>query len=213
MNGLRINEIFHSIQGESLRTGLPTVFVRLAGCPLRCVWCDTEYAFHHGKTMSMEAILNAVAKFKCTQVTVTGGEPLAQKGCLGLLTELCEQKHRVSLETSGAFSLHGIDHRVMKVVDVKPPGSGEMNKNREDLFDYLLPHDQLKFVLTNHADYEWAREKVRNEDLHRICEILFSPVWNVLQPNKLAEWILRDRLPVRLQLQIHKILWGEMSGV
>lgn len=205
---LRISEIFFSLQGETSRMGLPTVFVRLTGCPLRCTYCDTAYAFSGGETMPMQAVMQAVAAYQPHYVTVTGGEPLAQKNCLPLLTALCDAGYDVSLETGGALDVAGVDARVMKVLDIKTPGSGEVDKNRWHNLDHLLPQDEIKFVLCDEADYQWAREVLEKHGLAQRCEVLFSPVAGQLEPRVLAEWILRDRLPVRFQLQLHKILWG-----
>ena len=211
---LQVNEIFFSIQGESQKIGLPTVFIRLTGCPLRCHWCDTAYAFHRGENMSVAEICEKLATFPGIQhITVTGGEPLAQKNCLTLLQILCDLGFQVSLETSGALSLAGIDTRVMKIVDIKTPGSGEVKKNRSDTIRYLQSQDQLKFVLSDRNDYEWACEFIAQQELAKYCELLFSPVWKKLSERQLAEWILQDTLPVRLQPQLHKWLWGEQPGV
>lgn len=209
---LRITEIFHSIQGESLKAGLPTVFIRLTGCPLRCVWCDTSYAFTGGRLLNISDIMAQLADCRTRHVTVTGGEPLAQENCLALLTQLCDAGYQVSLETSGALSLAGVDRRVVKVVDIKAPGSGEMQRNRADVRRYLQDTDQIKFVLCDRADYLWAKQTLREQDLSGCCEVLFAPVWDRLPARQLAEWILEDGLPVRLQLQLHKILWGEVPG-
>jgi 7-carboxy-7-deazaguanine synthase len=209
---LRVSEIFHSLQGESTRAGLPTVFVRLTGCPLRCDWCDTSHAFSGGTQMSLPAILEQVAAFACPTVCVTGGEPLAQAGCLPLLAALCDAGHSVSLETSGALDIGGVDARVSRIVDLKAPDSGESAKNRWENLDLLRPTDELKFVLASRADYDWAVAACRERRLFGRCPILFSPVWDSLPPRQLAEWILTDRLPVRMQLQLHKILWGEERG-
>lgn len=209
---LRISEIFHSLQGESSRTGLPTVFVRLTGCPLRCTYCDTEYAFSGGANMRLRDILDAVAGFDTPYVTVTGGEPLAQKHCLQLLHELCDAGYRVSLETGGAFAIDGVDERVVKVMDIKTPSSGEMDQNLWENIEALHEHDEIKFVLGDAQDYEWAREVLRRYGLERRCSVLFSPVQDKLSPTQLADWILRDRLPVRMQVQLHKLLWGNRPG-
>lgn len=209
---LKISEIFLSLQGETSRAGLPTVFVRLTGCPLRCVWCDTAHAFTGGRTMTLDEIRATVAGFGVRTVCVTGGEPLAQKACLPLLRALCDDGHDVSLETSGALDIAGVDPRVSRIVDLKAPGSGESARNRMENLDLLTPHDELKFVLKDRADYEWARDSVRTLRLERRCPLLFSPVKGELDPTALAEWILADRLPVRFQLQLHKILWGNMQG-
>jgi 7-carboxy-7-deazaguanine synthase len=209
---LRVSEIFHSLQGESTRAGLPTVFVRLTGCPLRCDWCDTSHAFSGGTPMPIAAILAQVAAFACPTVCVTGGEPLAQAGCLPLLAALCDAGHSVSLETSGALDIGGVDARVSRIVDLKAPDSGESAKNRWENLDLLRPTDELKFVLASRADYDWAVAACRERRLFGRCPILFAPVWDRLPPRQLAEWILADRLPVRMQLQLHKILWGEERG-
>ncbi|HVW66070.1 MAG TPA: 7-carboxy-7-deazaguanine synthase QueE [Nitrosospira sp.] len=209
---LRISEIFFSLQGETSRVGLPTVFVRLTGCPLRCGYCDTEYAFHGGSRLSISAIMAEVAGYAARHVTVTGGEPLAQRECLELLRILCDTGYSVSLETSGAIDVAGVDKRVSKILDIKTPGSGEVEKNRWSNLDYLTSHDEVKFVLCDETDYLWAVEALRANRLDKICPILFSPVHGVLSPEALAEWILRDRLPVRMQLQLHKLIWGEARG-
>ncbi|NTV09370.1 MAG: 7-carboxy-7-deazaguanine synthase QueE [Zoogloea sp.] len=209
---LRITEIFCSIQGESTRVGLPTVFVRLTGCPLRCSWCDTEYAFHGGETRELPDILADIRSHGVPTVCVTGGEPLAQKGCQALLSALCDEGYSVSLETSGALDISGVDPRVSRIVDLKAPGSGEVAKNRFSNLDHLTRHDELKLVLANEADYEWAKAQLAEHRLAERCEVLFSPVQGSLSPASLAEWILRDRLPVRMQVQLHKVIWGNMPG-
>jgi 7-carboxy-7-deazaguanine synthase len=209
---LKISEIFHSIQGEATRAGLPTVFVRLVGCPLRCVWCDTEHAFSGGQRMPLEAILAEVASYRTHQVCVTGGEPLAQSTCLALLTALCDAGHDVSLETSGALDIAAVDPRVSRIMDLKAPGSGELSKNLWSNLALLNARDELKFVLKDRSDYEWARATVLERQLDRLCPLLFSPVQESLLPRDLAEWILADRLPVRFQLQLHKLLWSNMQG-
>lgn len=205
---LRVTEIFHSLQGESTRVGLPTVFVRLTGCPLRCVWCDTEYAFAGGEAMTVTNVLTRVATFGCPTVCVTGGEPLAQKACLDLLAALCDAGYSVSLETGGTLDISGVDPRVSRIVDLKAPDSGECAKVRWENLTLLTPQDELKLVLASEADYAWAREQLRERRLDARCPVLFSPVQGRLAPPQLAEWILRDRLPVRFQLQMHKVLWG-----
>ncbi len=210
---LRINEIFYSLQGESSRVGLPTVFVRLTGCPLRCGYCDTAYAFHEGKTRSIDDVLTEVATYGTRTVCVTGGEPLAQKNCLTLLTRLCDAGYSVSLETSGAIDLAGVDARVSRIMDIKTPGSLEVSKNRWENLALLTEHDEIKFVLTNEADYVWARELLREKKLSSICPILFSPSFTEVTPAQLAAWVLRDRLEVRMQVQLHKVIWGEKRGV
>lgn len=209
---LKISEIFFSLQGETSRAGLPTVFVRLTGCPLRCVWCDTEHAFSGGNKMSLDAILEEVRGYGVPHVCVTGGEPLAQKDCLALLRALCDAAYAVSLETSGALDISGVDARVARIVDLKAPGSGESGKNRWQNVELLTPHDELKFVLKDRADYEWARQVIRDRRLETVCPLLVSPVQGEVDPQELAEWVLADRLPVRFQLQLHKLLWGNMRG-
>ncbi len=209
---LKISEIFHSLQGESSRVGLPTVFVRLTGCPLRCIWCDTEYAFTGGTNMGIAEVLARVAQYGCDTVCVTGGEPLAQRACLDLLSALCAAGYSVSLETGGALDLTDVDPRVSKIMDLKAPGSGESEKNRWQNLDLLTRRDEIKFVLASEADYEWAKTVMRERKLDAICPVLFSPVAGQLDPAQLAGWILRDRLPVRFQLQLHKLLWGAERG-
>jgi 7-carboxy-7-deazaguanine synthase len=209
---LRITEIFHSLQGESRTVGLPTVFVRLTGCPLRCGYCDTEYAFSGGYWMDIDEILAAVAAHGTDYVTVTGGEPLAQRTCLGLLGALCDQGYAVSLETSGALDIAAVDPRVVKVMDLKTPGSGELARNRYKNIAHLGPDDQVKFVICDRADYQWARALLEAQGLNGRCEVLFAPVHGRLAPRTLAEWILEDRLPVRFQIQLHKYLWGDVPG-
>jgi len=209
---LIINEIFHSLQGESTRVGLPTVFIRLTGCPLRCTWCDTEHAFSGGERRSVPEILAQVASFGTRVVCVTGGEPLAQKTCLPLLSALCDAGYDVSLETSGALDISGVDPRVSRIVDLKAPGSGEAARNRWENLPFLTSRDELKFVLADRADYEWAKGVVAEHALDKRCPLLFSPVQGALPPTDLAAWILADRLPVRFQLQLHKVLWGNMRG-
>jgi 7-carboxy-7-deazaguanine synthase len=209
---LRVTEIFHSIQGESSRVGLPTVFVRLTGCPLRCVWCDTAYAFHGGRGASLGEILAEVRTHEARCVCVTGGEPLAQAGCLPLLAALCDAGYSVSLETSGALDVSAVDPRVSRIMDLKAPGSGEAAKNRWENLAHLAPRDEIKFVLADEADYLWAREQIRSRRLDALCPLLLSPVWETLAPAQLAEWVLRDRLPVRLQVQLHKVIWGNLPG-
>lgn len=212
-NELRVNEIFHSLQGESTRVGLPTVFIRLTGCPLRCGYCDTAYAFHEGVTRTMEDVLAEVAKYPTRTVCVTGGEPLAQRNCLVLLTQLCDAGYSVSLETSGAITIAEVDARVSRIVDIKTPGSGECEKNLWTNLECITPQDEIKFVITSEADYTWAAEIVREKKLDGLCTVLFSPAFSELKAEHLAGWILRDGLPVRMQLQLHKILWGEKRGV
>lgn len=209
---LRITEIFHSLQGETRTVGLPTVFVRLTGCPLRCGYCDTAYAFSGGTMYELDDILQQVASYGAHYVTVTGGEPLAQKPCLDLLTALCDVGYEVSLETSGALDVSQVDARVVKVVDIKTPGSGEVLKNRFENIPYILKHDQIKFVICDRADYEWSKNILTEHDLTKRCEILFSPSAQQQRPGELADWILADRLAVRLQVQLHKYLWGDVAG-
>jgi 7-carboxy-7-deazaguanine synthase len=209
---LRVTEIFYSLQGETSRVGLPTVFVRLTGCPLRCGYCDTEYAFEGGTTMAISAILREVAHYDTRYVTLTGGEPLAQKNCLALLAALCDREYSVSLETSGALDVSRVDSRVSKILDIKTPGSGEAQKNHWDNLEYLTPEDEIKFVICDETDYRWAREQLVERRLHTLCPVLFSPSYRDLPAAQLAEWILRDRLPVRMQIQLHKALWGEVPG-
>ena len=212
LNSLKISEIFFSLQGETARAGLPTVFIRLTGCPLRCVWCDTEYAFSGGRNITLPEVLTEVARHGTRWVCVTGGEPLAQKACLPLLTALCDAGYDVSLETSGALDIAGVDPRVSRIVDLKAPGSGEFARNRWENLALLNTRDELKFVLKDRADYEWARDTVRERQLDALCPLLFSPVQGDLAPQTLADWILADRLPVRFQVQLHKLLWGNMRG-
>ena len=209
---LRITEIFLSLQGESRSVGWPTVFVRLTGCPLRCGYCDTNYAFQGGEWMGLDTILQQVNSFAAKFVCVTGGEPLAQKCCNELLRHLCDAGYQVSLETSGALDVAGVDPRVSKVMDLKTPGSGEEARNRWDNLGKLTPNDQVKFVICDRADYEWAQEVLRQYLLDSRCEVLFSPVAGRLEPRALADWILADHLPVRFQLQLHKLLWGNQPG-
>jgi 7-carboxy-7-deazaguanine synthase len=209
---LKLSEIFYSLQGEAQFVGLPTVFVRLTGCPLRCQYCDTAYAFHGGDWWNLPDILEQVAQYRARDVCVTGGEPLAQRACLSLLRELCDRGFRVSLETSGALDVSNVDPRVSRVVDVKTPGSGEADRNLYPQLQSLKEPDQIKFVITSRADYEWSREKLRELALSERCGVLFSPSYGELEPRELAEWILADHLPVRFQLQLHKLLWGEARG-
>lgn len=212
MGRLRITEIFFSLQGETRTVGLPTVFVRLTGCPLRCQYCDTAYAFQGGTWYEIDAILAEVKKYNSYYVTVTGGEPLAQKACLTLLKRLCDEGYEVSLETSGALDVSQVDPRVVKVVDIKTPGSNEDEKNRLENIPHLLPHDQIKFVICDQTDYEWAKQVMEQYHLTDICQILFSPSYQQINPGDLANWILRDQLSVRLQIQLHKYLWGDVQG-
>lgn len=209
---LRLTEIFCSLQGEALAAGLPTVFVRLTGCPLRCHYCDTAYAFTGGKRHSIEAILAEVASHSVPTVCVTGGEPLAQKDCIPLLTALCDAGYAVSLETSGALDISAVDARVARVVDIKTPESGEVQRNRWENMALLRPHDQVKFVIGSRADYEWACARVQELALHQRCTVLFSPEQPRLAPRALADWIVAERPPVRFQVQLHKILWDDGPG-
>jgi 7-carboxy-7-deazaguanine synthase len=209
---LKVTEIFHSLQGEADTVGVPTVFVRLTGCPLRCQYCDTAYAFYGGEWWEAEAILARVREYGTRFVCVTGGEPLAQKSCVALLTMLCDAGLRVSLETSGAMPLASVDPRVVKVVDLKTPGSGEEQRNRYQELTRLTAHDQVKFVICDRGDYEWSRTKLRELALPDGCTVLFSPSHAQLPARDLADWILEDRLPVRFQIQLHKYLWGDVPG-
>jgi 7-carboxy-7-deazaguanine synthase len=210
---LRITEIFHSLQGETSTTGLPTVFIRLTGCPLRCGYCDTAYAFEGGTKMVLSEIMRTVEDYGARHVTVTGGEPLAQPQCIDLLIQLCDAGYRVSLETSGAMPIGDVDSRVIKIVDLKTPGSGEVGRNLYDNIPLLLPHDEVKFVICDRQDYDWCCMKM--DDLRiadRVAEVLFSPSQGELAPKQLAEWILQDGLDVRMQLQTHKYIWGDQPG-
>lgn len=211
-NALRITEIFLSLQGESTTVGLPTVFVRLTGCPLRCQYCDTEYAFTGGQWKSLPSILEEVASYNIPHVTVTGGEPLAQKKCLELLTQLCDAGCRVSLETSGALSVEQVDPRVVKVMDIKTPASGEAERNLFENLNYISSNDEIKFVICDRSDYEWAKEIIKKYQLVEKCEVLMSPSFSQLEARQLADWIIEDKLPVRFQLQLHKVLWGDQPG-
>lgn len=209
---LRISEIFFSLQGETSRIGLPTVFIRLTGCPLRCTYCDTTYAFTGGENMGVAEILRQVAEYSPRYVTVTGGEPLAQKNCLPLLRALCDTGYEVSLETGGALDIGEVDARVMRVVDIKTPASGEAEKNRWENLPLLTRHDEIKFVLCDENDYQWAKQILLQHRLAEKCAVLFSPAHGTLNAAQLAEWILRDRLPVRMLLQLHKLLWNNVPG-
>jgi 7-carboxy-7-deazaguanine synthase len=209
---LRINEIFHSLQGEADAVGFRTVFVRLTGCPLRCQYCDTAYAFHAGEWHDIDAILEQVASFEAPHVCVTGGEPLAQPSCRTLLKRLCDAGHQVSLETSGAMDIAGVDARVARVLDVKTPGSGEAARNRVENFPLLTHRDQVKFVICSREDFDWSKAYLEEHALPERCQVLFSPSYTQVSPTILADWILADRLPVRFQIQLHKVLWGDTPG-
>lgn len=209
---LRISEIFFSLQGETSRIGLPTVFIRLTGCPLRCTWCDTQHAFTGGSSWHLDDILRRVAEFSPHYVCVTGGEPLAQKACLPLLVRLCDAGYSVSLETSGALDIAGVDQRVSCILDLKAPGSGESEKNLWSNLDHLAAKDEVKFVLADEQDYHWAKDVLTRHQLQERSSVLMAPVQPGLPPQQLAAWILRDRLPVRMQVQLHKFLWGDEPG-
>lgn len=210
---MKITEIFFSLQGETKTVGLPTVFIRLTGCPLRCGYCDTAYAFSGGKNYSIDEIIRDVQKYQTKYITVTGGEPLAQTDCIPLLKALCDLGYFVSLETSGAISVAQVDPRVMKVVDIKTPGSLESTKNKFENIAYLLPHDQIKFVICDRNDYEWSKKIMSQFELDKKCEVLFSPSYQQLPYQQLADWIIEDQLPVRFQIQLHKAIWGDVPGV
>ncbi len=209
---LRITEIFYSLQGEASRVGLPTVFVRLTGCPLRCVWCDTEYSFTGGAPATIASVLVEVAKYPARQVCVTGGEPLSQKECLPLLSALCDAGYDVSLETSGALDISAVDPRVSRIMDLKAPDSGESDKNLWANLEFLNNRDEIKIVIASRADYEWARDVLEEKQLTKCCPVLFSPAQGQIEAADLARWILEDGLPIRFQLQLHKLLWGNMRG-
>ena len=209
---LKITEIFYSLQGEGLTAGLPTVFIRLTGCPLRCSYCDTAYAFSGGSAMSIAEILSQVAPHQTPHITVTGGEPLAQQACLPLLTALCDSGYQVSIETSGERDIGPVDSRVVKVMDLKTPGSGEQDRNRLENIELLTTQDQVKFVICSREDYLWARRMIAGHALEKRCHLLLSPAFGEVNPTELASWILADHLPVRLQLQLHKSLWGDEPG-
>ena len=210
---LRITEIFHSLQGESKTVGIPTVFVRLTGCPLRCQYCDTAYAFDGGEVMQLDAIKAVLEEYSCDYVTVTGGEPLAQPNCLPLLEQLCDVGYNVSLETSGAMPIEQVDKRVSIVMDLKTPASQEVEKNRYENIAFLKPSDQVKFVICDEKDYLWSKAKLDQYDLRaKVDEILFSPSFEEIEPAQLAEWILRDKLKIRMQMQLHKQIWGSVAG-
>ncbi len=209
---LKISELFYSLQGEGLTSGLATVFVRLTGCPLRCSYCDTSYAFSGGEFRTIGQIINQVEAFQTSHITVTGGEPLAQPDCLKLLTELCDRGYKVSLETSGERDIAPVDSRVVKVMDLKTPGSGESHRNRLQNIPLLSRDDQVKFVISDREDYRWAVDMIAQHRLDERCHVLFSPVFGVINPADMAEWMLADRVPARLQLQLHKSLWGDEPG-
>jgi 7-carboxy-7-deazaguanine synthase len=210
---IKINEIFFSLQGESSRIGLPTVFIRLTGCPMRCNYCDTAYAFNGGENLTIHAILAKVASYKTQYITVTGGEPLVQRECLDLLTALCDSSYEVSLETGGALTIKDVDPRVKIILDIKTPGSGEVKNYHWPNLNYLKAKDEIKLVITDHEDYLWAKNTIQEKNLLENFDILFSPSFEQVKSQDLAEWILKDQLPVRLQLQLHKILWGQKPGV
>ena len=212
LDRLKLTEIFLSLQGEARDAGWPSVFVRLTGCPLRCQYCDTAYAFHGGEWWEIDAILAEVARHGVRHVCVTGGEPLAQKRCISLLQRLCEAGYAVSLETSGALDIGEVDPRVSRIVDIKTPGSGEVARNRWENLPLLTAHDQVKFVICSREDYEWARDILAEHHLHARCDVLFSPSYTQVDPRALADWIVADRLPVRFQLQLHKLLWNDEPG-
>jgi 7-carboxy-7-deazaguanine synthase len=212
VSALRITEIFHSLQGESRPAGYPTAFVRLTGCPLRCVYCDTSYAFQGGSRLSIQDVLERVQPFRVRHVCVTGGEPLAQPACLELLAALCDAGYAVSLETSGALDIEAVDSRVTVVLDIKTPDSAESDRNLWENLAHLKPDDQVKFVICSRTDYDWSRKVLAERQLDQRCEVLFSPSWGQLPARELAEWVLADQLPVRFQLQLHKYLWGDAPG-
>lgn len=209
---LRVSEIFFSLQGEAARVGLPSVFIRLTGCPLRCTWCDTAYAFTGGETLTLAAILDKARSYPTRHVCVTGGEPLAQKNCLALLTLFCDAGYDVALETSGALDIGGVDARVARILDLKTPGSGEVLKNRWENLPLLNQRDEIKIVIADRADYDWATARIREHALSTRCSVLLSPVQGMQNATELAEWILADGLDARFQIQLHKLLWGNMQG-
>ncbi|OGT46951.1 MAG: 7-carboxy-7-deazaguanine synthase QueE [Gammaproteobacteria bacterium RIFCSPHIGHO2_12_FULL_38_11] len=206
---LKLTEIFFSLQGETSRVGLPTIFIRLTGCPLRCQYCDTAYAFSGGKNYSIDEILKQISQYKTKYVTVTGGEPLAQKACLHLLKKLCDKNYSVSLETSGAVDIAGVDSRVVKILDIKTPASNEASRNIFDNLKYIFPSDEIKFVICNREDYDWSKKIISEYNLLERCAILFSPSYLQIANETLAHWILEDNLPVRFQIQLHKMIWGD----
>ena len=209
---LRISEVFYSLQGEADTVGCPTIFIRLTGCPLRCSYCDTEYAFSGGEWMTLAEIQSLIKQYSTKYVTVTGGEPLAQPDCLSLLTLLCDEGYTVSLETSGALSLEKVDSRVCKVMDIKTPTSNESGRNLWENLDFLKNGDQLKFVVCNEQDYQWSKQQVQQRELNKIVQVVFSPSYGEMDYTQLADWVLRDQLPVRFQIQLHKVLWGDQAG-
>lgn len=210
---LKINEIFYSLQGESSRIGIPTIFIRLTGCPMRCNYCDTAYAFHEGKNYSFDEIINEIQQYKTNFITVTGGEPLAQKSCKDFLAKLTNLEYEVSLETGGAISIDQVHEKVKIILDIKTPGSGEVENNFWENLTLIKDQDEIKIVITNHDDYKWAKKLIKKKNLYEKYDILFSPSYSDLDPNKLAGWILEDNLSVRMQVQLHKIIWGEKKGV
>ncbi|MFW2374484.1 MAG: 7-carboxy-7-deazaguanine synthase QueE [Gammaproteobacteria bacterium] len=209
---LRISEIFFSLQGESTTVGCPTVFIRLTGCPLRCVYCDTSYAFSGGEWLDLDQIMQQVKQYSARYITVTGGEPLAQKACVELLRRLCDEAYKVSIETSGALDISAVDSRVKRVMDLKTPASGECEKNLYQNIDYLGPDDEVKFVISNRDDYQWSKQILDKYNLNERCEVLFSPVHGEISATDLADWIIEDGLAVRFQVQLHKYLWGDKPG-
>lgn len=209
---LRITEIFYSLQGETNTVGLPTVFIRLTGCPLRCSYCDTAYAFSGGEKQTLQQIIHQVKRYSTSYVTVTGGEPLAQPACNDLMVELLDAGYQVSLETSGAMDVSGVDRRVVKVMDLKTPSSAEMQRNLYANIDFLNPHDQVKFVIADDIDYQWSKQQLTTYELSQRCQVLFSPVMGVMSSTELADKILADQLPVRFQIQLHKYLWDDARG-
>tara|TARA_B100000767_G_C19735155_1_gene523551 strand:+ start:1163 stop:1804 length:642 start_codon:yes stop_codon:yes gene_type:complete len=213
LQSIKINEIFYSLQGESSLVGLPTAFIRLTGCPMRCNYCDTAYAFNEGKNLTIVDILKEINSFKTKYVTVTGGEPLAQKLCFDLLSTLCDKGYFVSLETGGAVSIDKVDPRVKIILDIKTPYSGESENNKWNNLSLIKTDDEIKFVIANSEDYEWAKKLIDKENIYSKAQIIFSPVYNKLSTKKLSNWILRDHLPVRMQVQLHKFIWGDIPGV